>query len=224
MATPSPVILPVSTSKTTPTDEPQPQQPPVATPAFKAFINHITGTIRSGLADRRAWSELVDRTAFSKPESLTDATTRIRKNYAYFRINYFTIVAVVIAVSLLTNPLSLVTLLALLSAWIFLYLFRPTDPPMVILGRAFSERETLGLLIVLSIVVIFLTSVGTILISATLIGTGIVCGHGAFRAPEDLFLDEQDPGGGSAGFLSLLGGAASNAAASAVPVLAPTRA
>ncbi|KAI3786810.1 hypothetical protein L1987_40799 [Smallanthus sonchifolius] len=221
MATPSPVVLPVSTSKNSPADESQPSVA-ATTPAVRAFINHITNTVRSGLSERRPWSELVDRTTFSKPESISDATTRIRKNYAYFRINYYAVVAVVIGISLLTNPVSLVTLLGLLSAWIFLYLFRPTDPPMTILGRAFSERETLGLLIVLSIIVIFLTSVGSILITATLIGTGIVCAHGAFRAPEDLFLDDQDPGG-STGFLSLLGGAASNAAASAVPVLAPTR-
>ncbi|XP_071699277.1 PRA1 family protein B4-like [Rutidosis leptorrhynchoides] len=215
----SPAILPVSSSQNAPNNNPQ---PPVNTPAVRAFINHITATVRSGLSERRPWSELVDRTAFTKPDSVSDATTRIRKNYAYFRINYFTIVGVVIAVSLLTNPVSLITLLCLLAAWIFLYLFRPSDPPLVILGRAFSERETLGLLIVLSVIVIFLTSVGSILISATLVGMGIICVHGAFRAPEDLFLDEQEPsGGGPTGFLSLLGGAATNAAASAGPVIAP---
>lgn len=219
MASASPAILPVSSSKNVPTDE---SQPPVATPAVRAFINHITGTVRSGLTDRRPWSELVDRTAFSKPESISDVTTRIRKNYEYFRVNYFSVVGAVIAVSLLTNPFSLMTLLGLLSAWIFLYLFRPSEPPMAIRGRTFSERETLGLLIVLSIIVVFLTSIGSILISATLVGMGIVCVHGAFRAPEDLFLDEQEPGG-STGFLSLLGGAATNATASAAPVIAPTR-
>ncbi|KAL8208793.1 hypothetical protein R6Q57_008205 [Mikania cordata] len=219
MAAPPPVILPVSTSKTATADD---SQPPVATPAVRALINHVTVTVRSGLSDRRPWSELIDRSTFSKPESISDATSRIRKNYAYFRVNYFTVIAVVIGVSLLTNPFSLITLVGLLSAWIFLYLFRPSNPPMEILGRPFSERERLGLLIVLSIIVVFLTSVGSILITATLVGTGIVCGHGAFRAPEDLFLDDQDSGG-SSGFLSLLGGAASNAAASAAPVLAQTR-
>ncbi|KAH7866169.1 hypothetical protein Vadar_016683 [Vaccinium darrowii] len=50
---------------------PQPQsQPPIATPAFRAFISHITDTVRNGLSHRRPWSELVDRSAFSKPESL----------------------------------------------------------------------------------------------------------------------------------------------------------
>nr|XP_043622833.1 PRA1 family protein B4-like [Erigeron canadensis] len=216
MASSSPAILPVSSNSNPGTT--QEPQPPIATPAFKAFFNHIVGTVRSGLSECRPWSELVDRTTISKPESISDATTRIRKNYAYFRVNYFTIVGVVITISLFTNPFSLITLLCLLAAWIFLYLFRPSDPPMVILGRTFSERETLGLLIVLSIIVVFLTSVGSILISATLVGMGIVFVHGAFRAPEDLFLDEQEP---PTTFLSLLGGAASNAAASAAPVIVP---
>lgn len=89
---------------------------------------------------------------------------------------------------------------------------------MVIFGRTFSDRETLGILVVLTIVVVFLTTVGSLLISALMVGFALVCAHGAFRVPEDLFLDEQEPG--NAGFLSFLGGAASSAAASAAPIAA----
>ncbi|MFS7904574.1 putative prenylated rab acceptor P [Helianthus anomalus] len=213
MASSSPAILPISNPQTVES------QAPVATPAFRAFINNITENVRSGLSTRRPWSELVDRSAFSKPDSITDAAGRIRKNYTYFRINYLTIIAAVLGFSLLTNPFSLITLLGLLAAWLFLYLFRPSDPPLVILGRTFSERETLGLLIVSSIVVIFLTSVGSVLISALLLGTAVVAAHGAFRTPEDLFLDEQEPGA-STGFLSFLSGAATNAAGPVVAAAA----
>ncbi|GFY82418.1 prenylated RAB acceptor 1.B4 [Actinidia rufa] len=163
---------------------------------------------------RRPWSELVDRSAFSKPESISDATLRIRKNYSYFRVNYLSCLAAVLAVSLLTNPFALLLLLALLAAWLFLYLFRPSDPPLVLFGRTFSERETLGVLVVSTVVVIFLTSVGSVLISALMVGLAIVCAHGAFRVPEDLFLDDQEPA--ATGFLSFLTGSASNTAASAV--------
>lgn len=69
-----------------------------------------------------------------------------------------------------------------------------------------------------TIVVVFLTSVGSVMISALLVGLAIVCAHGAFRVPEDLFLDEQEPV--NAGFLSFLGGAASSAAAAAAPAVA----
>ncbi|KAJ9543137.1 hypothetical protein OSB04_022844 [Centaurea solstitialis] len=207
MASSSPAILPISNSQTTTTAVES--QPPVATPAVRNFINNLTENVRSGLSKRRPWSELLDRSAFSKPDSITDAAARIRKNYSYFRVNYLTVISAVLAFSLLTNPFSLIILTALLAAWLFLYLFRPSDPPLIVFGR--------------TIVVIFLTSVGSVLISALLLGTAVVSAHGAFRTPEDLFLDEQEAGA-STGFLSFLGGAASNAAASAAPIVAAARA
>ncbi|KDO63269.1 hypothetical protein CISIN_1g027328mg [Citrus sinensis] len=221
MTSASPPVLPISNSQPTTTASSASSvqsQPPVATPAFRALINHISDSLRYGFAQRRPWAELADRSAFSKPESFSEATLRIRKNYSYFRVNYLTVVAVVIAFSLITNPFSLLMLVGLLASWIFLYLFRPSDQPLVVFGRTFSERETLGVLIVLSIFVFFLTSVGSILISAVMVGAGLICAHGAFRVPEDLFLDEQEPSA-STGFLSFIGGAASNAAATAAPAV-----
>ncbi|KAK6943208.1 Prenylated rab acceptor PRA1 [Dillenia turbinata] len=213
----TPAILPISNPQTNSATAAVESSPPIATPAFRAFINHITESVRNGFAQRRAWSELVDRSAFSRPENFSEAALRVRKNFSYFKINYFSLIAVVLAVSLLTNPFSLLILLGLLSAWLFLYLFRPSDQPLVIFGRTFTDRETLGILLVSSVVVIFLTSVGSVLISALMVGLLIVCAHGAFRVPEDLFLDEQEPA--ATGFLSFLSGAASNVAAAAPVVV-----
>jgi len=70
----------------------------------------------------------------------------------------------------------------------------------------------------LTVVVVFLTTVGSLLISALMVGFAIVCAHGAFKVPEDLFLDDQEPA--NSGLLSFLGGAASSAAAAAAPVAA----
>ncbi|GAB4834039.1 PRA1 protein B4 [Ancistrocladus abbreviatus] len=222
MASSAPPILPISTPQSTPTTTATSaeSQPPIATPALRSFINRLSDQVRNGLAQRRPWSELADRSAFSKPESLSEAAQRIRKNYSYFRVNYLSLIAVVLAFSLFSNPGSLILLLGLLAAWIFLYLFRPSDPPLVLFGRTFSERETLGILVILSVIVVFLTNVGSVLISALLVGLGIVCAHGAFRVPEDLFLDEQEPA--ATGFLSFLGGAARNAAAAAAAAPAVT--
>ncbi|KAL1808115.1 hypothetical protein ACET3Z_025105 [Daucus carota] len=180
-------------------------QPPTATSAITSFFVNISETVRHRLAHCRPWLELVDRSAFSKPESVSDATARIRKNYTYFRVNYLILIAIVMAFSLVTHPISLILLLGLLASWIFLYLFRPSDPPLVIWGRTYSEREILGILVITTIAVIFLTSVGYVLTSALMVGLAIVSGHGAFRVPEDLFLDEQDSA--STGFLSFLKGA-----------------
>ncbi|XP_047334678.1 PRA1 family protein B4-like [Impatiens glandulifera] len=207
MTSSTPAILPISNPQTTVPSAAQ-SQPPIVTPAISTFISNITDTVRNGLGQRRPWSELIDRSAISRPDSITDATQRIRKNYSYFRVNYFALIAIVLGISLLTNPFSLITLAGLLAAWIFLYLFRPSDQPLVVFGRNYSDKETLGLLIVASLVVIFLTSVGSVLISALMVGLAIVCCHGAFRTPEDLFLDDQDTAA-STGFLSFLAGSSS---------------
>ncbi|XVF76891.1 hypothetical protein PTKIN_Ptkin13bG0303600 [Pterospermum kingtungense] len=211
MSSSVPPVLPVSTAQSE-------AQPPVATPAFRSFISRLNDSIRNGLSQRRPWAELADRSAFAKPESFSEAALRVRKNYSYFRVNYLAVIGLILAFSLLSNPFSLLLLLGLLCSWIFLYLFRPSDQPLVIFGRTFSDRETLGILIIFSVFVVFLTSVGSLLISALMVGIGLVCAHGAFRVPDDLFLDEQDSA--STGFLSFLGGAASNAAAAAAPAVA----
>ncbi|KAL6138941.1 hypothetical protein ACLB2K_064219 [Fragaria x ananassa] len=222
MSTTVPPVLPISTTVAAAGSVESQAQPPIATPAFRAFLNHITDTVRNGLSQRRPWAELADRSAFAKPESFSDATVRVRKNYSYFRVNYLAVVALIVAVSLFTHPFSLVVLLGLLAAWLFLYLFRPSDQPLVIFGRTFSDTQTLLGLVGLSVFVVFLTSVGSVLISALMVGVGVVLVHGAIRVPEDLFLDEQDSSA-STGFLSFLNGAASNVAAATAPAMAAAR-
>ncbi|CAH1430712.1 unnamed protein product [Lactuca virosa] len=190
----------------------------VSTSALRSFFSRLSSSLRQSFSQRRPWYELIDRSTLSRPESFSEATSRIRKNFSYFRVNYTALLAFVIALSLLTHPFSLLVLFCLLAAWIFFYLFRPSDNPLVLFGRTFSDRETLVLLVLFSIIVVFLTNVGSLMISALLIGLAILCVHGAFKAPEDLFLDDQEPP--NAGFLSFLGGAASSAAVAAAPAVA----
>lgn len=216
----SPPTLPISNPQSTSaaTTGGTQAQPAIATPAFRSFINRFSSSIRHGFSQRRPWSELLDRTALTRPDTLSEAASRVRKNFSYFRVNYISIIALALAVSLVSHPFSLLVLFGLLASWCFLYLFKSSDQPLVIFGRTFSDRETLGILVVTTIVVVFLTSVGSLLISGLLVGLAIVCAHGAFRVPEDLFLDDQEPV--NAGFLSFLGGAASSAAAAAAPAVA----
>ncbi|XP_019159816.1 PREDICTED: PRA1 family protein B3-like [Ipomoea nil] len=190
----------------------QPSASAIAAAAFaiRTFLTRLYHSLRGGLSRRRPWLELVDRSSFSRPSSLSDATSRVRKNLSYFRVNYLTLIVAVVCLSFASHPASLLAILVLLIAWLFLYNLRPSDQPVVILGRKFSDRETLGLLILLSVIAIFLTNVGSLLISATLIGFGIVCIHGAFRDPEDLFLDDQEVKGfGLFAFISGNGSASS---------------
>ncbi|XP_020259430.1 PRA1 family protein B2-like [Asparagus officinalis] len=106
-------------------------------------------------------------------DSLTAALSRVKSNLSYFRTNYAILLSLTLAFSLLSHPFSLLLILSLLSAWCSLYLFRPSDPPLVLFGRQFSERETLGGLVLLSVIVFFMTSVGSLLILAVMIGSGV---------------------------------------------------
>uniref|UniRef100_A0A0E0MIQ7 PRA1 family protein n=2 Tax=Oryza punctata TaxID=4537 RepID=A0A0E0MIQ7_ORYPU len=189
MAAVSPPLLPTTVLPADTTVSPADANPA----ATRAFLARLLDSVKRALSGARPWPELIDRTALSRPDSLSDATARLRKNLAYFRVNYAAIVALSLAASLLAHPFSLAALLALLAAWCFLYLLRPSDaPPLAAFGRTFSDRETLGGLIVASAFVVFLTSVGSLIFSALALGAAIVCAHGAFRIPEDLFLDEPD--------------------------------
>jgi PRA1 family protein 1 len=132
---------------------------PIATPAFRLFLSRISDSARRSLSDRRPWGELLDRSAFSKPDSLSDTTSRLRRNLAYFRVNYAAVVAFALGASLLAHPFLPLILLGLLAAWCFLYLFRPSDQPVVLFGRTFSDHETLLGLVGASFILLFFTSV-----------------------------------------------------------------
>ncbi|XP_062207308.1 PRA1 family protein B2-like [Phragmites australis] len=162
----------------------------LATPAFRLFVSRLSDTARRSLADRRPWFELLDRSAFSRPDSLSEATSRLRRNVGYFRVNYAAVVVFSLAASLLAHPFSLLVLLSILGAWCFLYVFRASDQPVVLFGRTFTDREMLLGLVVASLLAFFLTSVASLIISGLLVGGAIVAAHGAFRMPEDLFLDD----------------------------------
>lgn len=175
------------------------------TPAVWALYAKAQDAFRLALSQKRPWAELADRSQFAKPESFSDATVRLRKNLSHFRINYSLAVVAVVALSLVLHPVYLFVLAVLLCGWIYLYLVR-TDA-LVAFGRTFSEREVLLGMSVFTMIVVFMTNVGSILISAVMIGAGFCAAHGAFRVPDDLFLDDQEVTGGFLSFLSSIPGA-----------------
>ncbi|CAN0918186.1 PRA1 family protein B4, partial [Linum grandiflorum] len=61
----------------------------------------------------------------------------------------------------------------LLASRISLYLFCPTNQPLVFFGRTFIDMETLGMLVVFNTFVIFFTNVGSVLIPAVMLGAAM---------------------------------------------------
>lgn len=166
-----------------------------------------------------AGSSLAHCLSFSnKKKLLKKATARIRKNAAYFRVNYGLVIAGVTAAAMAVNPAALAVVAILGACWAWLFGVRTA--PLVINGRQFSERETLvGAAAVSAVVVFFLTSVGTVLFTALGISVAAIAAHGATRVPDELFTDEiEGSSGGAGGLLGLLagggGGGAVQAAAS----------
>lgn len=159
---------------------------------LQAFISTFSDAVQHSFSQRRPWTQLIDRNAFSRPINLSEAVFRIHKNFTFFKINYYTIGALIFTISLLSNPVSLVALISLLAAWIFLYFFRPSDQPLVVFNRVFTDFEILVILFCLSLCVVFLTNVGSILFSSLLICMAVVCVHGAMRVPEDMFMEPRE--------------------------------
>eukprot|EP00899_Mesostigma_viride_P013037 jgi/Mesvir1/21734/Mv04144-RA.1 len=176
-------------------------QPPAI--VAQAALGRIQNSIKQVLSQRRPWAELVDRNAFQRPLSFAEASSRVKKNVSYFKVNYAICLATVATIVILLHPSSLFILLTLVGLWGYLFVVR--QEPLIVGGRIITDRELLlGMSVGTFVIVFFLTSVGTVIASALGFGLTGILAHGAMRVPDDLFLDE-DPNA-SGGFLSLFAG------------------
>ena len=65
----------------------------------------------------RSWVDFFDRNLFGKPRSLADCKTRLEKNVIYFQTNYAAVALVFLALSMLTSPFLMVSVLCLAAVW-----------------------------------------------------------------------------------------------------------
>ncbi|WCJ39559.1 PRA1 (Prenylated rab acceptor) family protein [Euphorbia peplus] len=159
------------------------------------FITRAKERIKEGLGTRRPWKVMFNFRSLSLPRKLPDAVARLRANIAYFRMNYAIIVLMIVFLSLLWHPISMIVFIAMMAAWLFLYFLR--DDALVIYGRLIDDRVVLVVLGVLTIVFLLLTQVTLNVVVSVVIGVVLVAVHGVVRKTDDLFLDEE-----STGFLS----------------------
>ncbi|XWS13770.1 hypothetical protein CRYUN_Cryun36dG0066700 [Craigia yunnanensis] len=157
---------------------------------MSTLISSLKETAQSLTAIRRPWRDFLDITAVDIPSSFSNATTRIALNLTHFRLNYTIILLVILFLSLIYHPLSLLTFLVILLAWFFLYFARGRHDPVVIFGFIIDDRVVIAALFGLTVAGLILTGVWVNVLVAVAIGVSLVILHAALRSTDDLVMDD----------------------------------
>ncbi|KAK9691753.1 hypothetical protein RND81_09G217200 [Saponaria officinalis] len=176
-------------TKTTTTTTPNYGTIPTSTPTTASPHSNAPFYTRA-IAHRRSWREFLSPSSFSLPTSYATATARIRRNLNYFRFNYSLTTLLILFLSLLYHPISMIVFLSIFVLWIFLYFSR--DTPIFVFNRSIDDRVVLVLLFVVTVVALVLTKVGVNVLIALSVALVVVGLHAAFRGVDDLFLDDVD--------------------------------
>ncbi|KAM3278938.1 hypothetical protein ACQJBY_046309 [Aegilops geniculata] len=187
---------------------PAPSSPPAATAAEAgvAFFSRAgaSAAAAAGVGRPRAWREVLDHTAFSRPETCGEARARARRNLAYFRANYALAALVLVFLGLVYRPRSMLAFLALFVAWLALYFGRGGDAgPLVCLGRDVDDRVVLAALSAATVLAVALTRAGLNLLVSLVLASALIGVHAAFRM--NVYLDERDAFDADAAVSSFMG-------------------
>ncbi|KAL9235456.1 hypothetical protein vseg_010214 [Gypsophila vaccaria] len=186
MTSPPPPPAPQSSSSTLPTST-----TPLTTNLD--YISRAKRTLYSTLSHRRPWRQIFNHHVLSLPASLSAAFSRLKTNLSFFRMNFSLFVLLVLFLSLLWHPLSLVVFLLMLLAWIFLFFLR--DEPLIVFRKTVDDRIVIALLSFLTLFFLFFTGATLNIILSVSVSVAVLLVYSVFRSTDDLYLDEEQAAG-----------------------------
>ncbi|KAK7389620.1 hypothetical protein VNO78_24808 [Psophocarpus tetragonolobus] len=155
------------------------------------YISRAKQRIKAGLGTRRPWKAMLNVRSLKVPGGgVAEVMARVRVNVSYFRMNYAMVGLMILFLSLLWHPISLIVFLILMAAWLFLYFLR--DDPLIVLGHLVDDRLVLLAMGLLTVTLLLLTDATVNIVAALALVVALVVAHASFRRTEDLFLAEED--------------------------------
>lgn len=196
-----------------------PQEHALFSSQTEQFVTQAKERIKSGLGSRRAWHQVLISPTL--PDSFNDALNRITTNFSYFYINYAIITLLVLFLSLLWHPGTLVVLVFMISVWLFLYILR--ERPMVVYGQEIDDLVVLIGLCGVTILMLILTHATFNLAVGVGSGLLLVLIHSVLRGTDDLYIVKNEVvAAGSATALPAAGNATALPAAGSSTALRQT--
>ncbi|KAL6971746.1 hypothetical protein U1Q18_031428 [Sarracenia purpurea var. burkii] len=162
-----------------------PPPPPLSSADFYSRTAQIGHSIATTL---RPWREFFSPSALSLPISFSEATFRIKNNLHHFRLNYTIIALIILFLSLIYHPISIMVFLITLVAWFFLHISR--DEPLTLFNRTIDDRVVVIVLSAVTILALILTRVWLNVVVSMLVSALVACLHAVVRFPDDV--DDQE--------------------------------
>ncbi|KAK2406357.1 PRA1 family protein F2 [Trifolium repens] len=165
--------------------------PTSPTPPKLEYITRGKQRIKAGLGTRRPWKTMFDLRSLGIPTNgLPEAISRIRVNISYFRMNYTMVMLLILFLSLLWHPISLIVFVLLMAAWLFFYFLR--DQPVILWGRLVDDRLVAVFMAFVTVGLLLLTQATVNIVVAVCVAVVVVVAHAVFRKTEDLFFEEEE--------------------------------
>ncbi|KAJ8440502.1 hypothetical protein Cgig2_022943 [Carnegiea gigantea] len=80
------------------------------------YISRAKQRLYGTLAMRRPWKQIFDYHAISLPHNFGDAISRLKTNLSYFRMNFAMVILLILFLSLLWHPISLIVFIVMMAA------------------------------------------------------------------------------------------------------------